>query len=117
MSSPARKKRKAHAIEADGNNDNTQNNNKASPVLDTKSAATAAESPTHLPAPCLAAVLNFLWYTDVRQCMLAGKIMAEEAARHVETLNIDTLVQAGWNLNANDYILVDVEEGQKIQLL
>ena len=29
-----------------------------------------------------------MWYTDVRQCMLAGKMMAVEAARHVETLNI-----------------------------
>ena len=50
-------------------------------------AAEDATSP-HLPASCLGKVLNFLWYTGVRQCMLTGKIMAVEAARHVETLNI-----------------------------
>ena len=85
MSSPVSKKRKADALEADGNNDN-EHNTQSSPAPDPKSPAT--DSPNHLPAPCLAAVLNFLWYTDVRQCMLAGKIMAVEAARHVETLSI-----------------------------
>ena len=48
----------------------------------------AAVSSSHLPATCLAAVLNFLPYFDVRQCMLAGKTMAVEAASQVETLNI-----------------------------
>jgi len=51
-------------------------------------ATTPDDSPAHLPATCLAAVLGFMWYTDVRQCMLAGKMMAVESARHVETLNI-----------------------------
>lgn len=85
MSSPVSKKRKADALEADGNNDN-EHNTQSSPAPDPKFPAT--DSPNHLPAPCLAAVLNFLWYADVRQCMLAGKTMAVEAARHVETLNI-----------------------------
>ena len=42
----------------------------------------------HLPASCLAAILNFMEYGEVRRCLLAGKIMAVDAARHVETLNI-----------------------------
>ena len=42
----------------------------------------------HLPASCLAAILNFMEYSEVRRCLLAGKIMAVDAARHVETLNI-----------------------------
>ena len=42
----------------------------------------------HLPASCLALILNFLEYGDVRRCLLAGKIMAVDAARHVEVLNI-----------------------------
>ena len=77
MSSPKPRKRKADALES-GEDD------------DAKSPATApaSDSPAHLPAPCLAAILNFLWYTDVRRCMLAGKIMAVEAAGYVEALNI-----------------------------
>ena len=42
----------------------------------------------HLPASCLAAILNFMEYGDVRRCLLAGKTMAVDAASHVETLNI-----------------------------
>ena len=42
----------------------------------------------HLPASCLAAILNFMEYSEVRRCLLAGKIMAVDSARHVETLNI-----------------------------
>ena len=30
----------------------------------------------HLPASCLGAILNFLPYSDVRKCMLAGSAMA-----------------------------------------
>ena len=45
-------------------------------------------SPPHLPASCLAAVLNFLPYADVRKCLLAGKIMAVDAANQVEALNL-----------------------------
>ena len=92
MSSPASRKRKADVIlEAGDDNDNNDDNKNKTNNKSSKSAATAAtadDSPTHLPAPCLAAVLNFMWYADVRQCMLAGKMMAVEAARHVETLNI-----------------------------
>ena len=75
-SSVVSRKRKADALEADDSA--TDGTRKPAPD----------DSPAHLPAPCLAAVLNFMWYTDVRQCMLAGKMMAVEAARHVETLNI-----------------------------
>ena len=50
--------------------------------------ATAATTSAHLPASCLAAILNFMEYAEVRRCLLAGKIMAVDAARHVETLNI-----------------------------
>lgn len=98
MSSPASRKRKADALEADGNNadDNSSKSspsgpNAKSPNAAKKSRAAAPaddDSPTHLPAPCLAAILNFMWYTDVRQCMLAGTMIAVEAAQHVETLNI-----------------------------
>ena len=48
----------------------------------------SSSSPAHLPASCLAAILNFMEYGEVRRCLLAGKIMAVDAARHVETLNI-----------------------------
>ena len=50
--------------------------------------ADATTSAAHLPAPCLAAILNFMEYADVRRCLLAGTIMAVDAARHVEVLNI-----------------------------
>ena len=42
----------------------------------------------HLPSSCLAALLNYLPFQDVRQCLLAGKVMAVDAAHEVETLNI-----------------------------
>ena len=83
MSSPAvSRKRKADALEADGEETSDL------PDGTGKRKSAPDESPAHLPATCLAAVLNFMWYTDVRRCMLAGKMMAVEAARHVETLNI-----------------------------
>lgn len=74
-STVASRKRKAAAL---GTDDAPDGKRKSAPD----------DCPAYLPAPCLAAVLNFMWYTDVRQCMLAGKMMAVEAARHVETLNI-----------------------------
>ena len=90
MSSPASsRKRKADALEADDADDDNQHKTESSPPgAKSPPAAPTADSPSHLPAPCLAAILNFMWYTDVRQCLLAGKMMAVEAARHVETLNI-----------------------------
>ena len=84
MSSPAvSRKRKADALEADGEetSDLPDGTGKRKSAPDDDSSAL-------LPAPCLAAVLNFMRYADVRQCMLAGKMMAVEAAGHVETLNI-----------------------------
>ena len=42
----------------------------------------------HLPSSCLGALLNYLPFQDVRQCLLAGKVMAVDAAHEVETLNI-----------------------------
>ena len=82
MSSLIVSKRKADGaleIDVDETDDTPDGTRKSAPDID---------SPAHLPATCLAAVLNFMWYTDVRQCMLTGRIMAVEAARHVETLNI-----------------------------
>ena len=82
MSSLIVSKRKADGaleIDVDETDDTPDGTRKSAPDID---------SPAHLPATCLAAVLNFMWYTDVRQCMLAGKMMAVESARHVETLNI-----------------------------
>ena len=76
-SSIVSRKRKAEALEAD-----------SSATDGTRKSAPDVDSPAYLPAPCLAAVLSFMRYADVRQCMLAGKMMAVEAARHVETLNI-----------------------------
>ena len=81
-SSIVSRKRKADALEADAleaDDSATDGARKSGPD---------ADSQAHLPSTCLAAVLNFMRYTDVRQCMLAGKMMAVEAARHVETLNI-----------------------------
>ena len=48
----------------------------------------SSSSPAHLPASCLAAILNFMEYGDVRRCLLVGKTVAVDAASHVETLNI-----------------------------
>ena len=45
--------------------------------------------PPHLPTSCLGAILNFLPYSDVRTCMLAGSAMAVGAAQHVDVLSID----------------------------
>lgn len=81
------RKRKADALEADDADDDNQHKTESSPP-GAKSPAVTTDSTTHLPAPCLAAILNFMWYTDVRQCLLTGKMMAVEAARHVETLSI-----------------------------
>ena len=72
------RKRKAENIELD------DDANPAPPAA----KSPAADDPTHLPATCLAAILNYLHFADVRQCMLAGKRMAVEAAQHLETLNI-----------------------------
>eukprot|EP00562_Extubocellulus_spinifer_P007431 CAMPEP_0178503362 /NCGR_PEP_ID=MMETSP0696-20121128/18001_1 /TAXON_ID=265572 /ORGANISM="Extubocellulus spinifer, Strain CCMP396" /LENGTH=364 /DNA_ID=CAMNT_0020132489 /DNA_START=52 /DNA_END=1144 /DNA_ORIENTATION=- len=41
-----------------------------------------------LPATCLASVLNFMPYSDVRSFLPAGKLIAIDAAKHIETLNI-----------------------------
>lgn len=41
-----------------------------------------------LPATALAAVLDCLTYDEVRSCLLAGKAISIDAARHVHTLNI-----------------------------
>ena len=46
-------------------------------------------APPHLPSSCLGAILNFLPYSDVRTCILAGRAMAVGAARHVDVLSID----------------------------
>ena len=51
-----------------------------------------------LPATCLASVLNFMLYSDVRKCMLVGRIMPNEVAKHVEALTIDT--EAGMDVPA-----------------
>ena len=47
-----------------------------------------SNAPPLLPSSCLAALLDFLPFQDVRQCLLAGKVIAVGAAREVETLNI-----------------------------
>ena len=53
-------------------------------------AVASANSLPHLPATCLASMLNFMLFSDVRSCVLAGKAMAVHAAKHVEVLTIDT---------------------------
>ena len=70
------RKRKADALVSTSDDD------------DAEGKSAPAPSPPHLPAPCLAAVLNFMEYGNVRRCLLAGKAMAVDAARHVETLNV-----------------------------
>ena len=54
----------------------------------TKPSPSSSSPAAHLPASCLAAILNFMEYAEVRRCLLAGKIMAVDAARHVEVLSI-----------------------------
>ena len=82
MSTPTRtsRKRKADALEAADDAE--------SPSGRKLKVATAATPSAHLPASCLAAILDFMEYAEVRRCLLAGKIVAVDAARHVETLNI-----------------------------
>ena len=78
QTSTSSRKRKADALEfAD---DSRSSSGRKLKVATTPSA--------HLPASCLAAILNFMEYAEVRRCLLAGKVMAVDAARHVETLNI-----------------------------
>ena len=45
-------------------------------------------APPRLPALALGHVLDFLPYAHARSALLAGKYMAVEAAKHVQTLNI-----------------------------
>jgi len=78
----ASRKRKASAIDTDVHNIEA-------PLADVSTKKTAMRaSNARIPAPCIAKILNFMWYADVRQCMLAGKMMTKEVAQHVETLNI-----------------------------
>ena len=83
MSTPAStsssRKRKADALESAGDGESLSGRK-------LKVATTSASA--HLPASCLAAILNFMEYGEVRRCLLAGKMMAVEAARYVETLSI-----------------------------
>ena len=81
MSTPtstSSRKRKADALEF-------ADDAESPPGRKLKAAATPS---AHLPASCLAAVLNFMEYAEVRRCLLAGKLLAVDAARHVEVLNI-----------------------------
>ena len=78
------RKRKVDALES--TDDGEWSSSSSSSRRKLKVAATTTS--THLPAPCLAAILNFMEYADVRRCLLAGTIMAVDAARHVEVVNI-----------------------------
>ena len=42
----------------------------------------------HIPAPVWGHVLDYMPYGEVRSALLLGKIIATEAAKHVQTLNI-----------------------------
>ena len=92
MSTPtstSSRKRKADALEsADDGVSSSSSSSSSSSGRKLKVAATAATTSAHLPASCLAAILNFMEYAEVRRCLLAGKVMAVDAARHVKTLNI-----------------------------
>ena len=80
--STSSRKRKVDALEF------ADDGSASSPSRRKLKVADATTSAAHLPAPCLAAILNFMEYADVRRCLLAGTIMAVDAARHVEVLNI-----------------------------
>ena len=62
---------------------------KADDISDDEEPNHCNAPPPHLPASCLGAILNFLPYSDVRTCMLAGRAMAVGAAQHVDVLSID----------------------------
>ena len=86
MSTPtstSSRKRKADALESADDGESSPSSGRTPKV-----AATTATPSAHLPASCLAAILDFMEYAEVRRCLLAGKILAVDAARHVETLNI-----------------------------
>ena len=78
--STSSRKRKVDALESADDGSESSSRRKLKVAATTTSA--------HLPATCLAAILNFMEYADVRRCLLAGTIMAVDAARHVEVLNI-----------------------------
>ena len=66
----------------------------------TGNAATTAQptqptQPTQprLPADAMGGIFDFMPYGEVRSALLAGRFVAKEVARHVQTLNITTGVQ------------------------
>eukprot|EP00561_Arcocellulus_cornucervis_P011586 CAMPEP_0185810212 /NCGR_PEP_ID=MMETSP1322-20130828/6658_1 /TAXON_ID=265543 /ORGANISM="Minutocellus polymorphus, Strain RCC2270" /LENGTH=387 /DNA_ID=CAMNT_0028506519 /DNA_START=51 /DNA_END=1210 /DNA_ORIENTATION=- len=65
---------------------------KADEISDDEEPPDHEAPPPHLPSSCLGAILNFLPYSNVRTCMLAGRAMAVGAARHVDVLSIDRAV-------------------------
>jgi len=62
------------------------------PSISTRTGAPAAS----IPSECIARVLNYAPYSDVRSSLLAGKVIAIDAARKIDTLNI--VNPAGLNL-------------------
>ena len=62
-----------------------------------KRPAHANPEPTapHIPAPVWAHVLDYMPYGEVRSALMVGKIIAVEAVKHVQTLNI----MNGWEMD------------------
>ena len=107
-STTSSRKRKADALESA--DDGESSSGRKLKVATTPSA--------HLPASCLAAILNFMEYAEVRRVLLAGKIMAVDAARHVETLNIMNASElvpsaAGRFANVTDVHILSLEDGNE----
>ena len=56
---------------------------------------TEDELPPHIPAPVWGHVLDYMPYGEVRSALLVGKIIAVEAVKYVQTLNI----MNGWEMD------------------
>ena len=111
-STTSSRKRKADALES-ADDGESSSGRKLKVGTTTKPSAAA-----HLPASCLAAILNFMEYAEVRRVLLAGKIMAVDAARHVETLNIMNASElvpsaAGRFANVTDVHILSLEDGNE----
>ena len=79
------KRRKPHT----NTDDNTSADTCA--VDDALPPSSSSQSPKpmpHIPAPVWGHVLDYMPYGEVRSALLLGKIIATEAAKHVQTLNI-----------------------------
>ena len=64
----------------------TSKKRKADEISDGQSVA--VDMPAHLPPPVWGGILDFLPYAEVRSALLVSKLVANDATKYVQTLNI-----------------------------